>query len=89
LRLLAGIVSAIKLIPEFHECLAALERQDGRPSRLSQASQARIRRVPAGDEDDLRRRPLSLQELDEVGVLGHDDDVGAAAAVKISWSNAR
>lgn len=67
---------ALELIPKLDENLASFEhRSDCRPSRLNQAPQARIRRVPTGDQDDLRRWSVLLHEVDEVAVLSHDDDV--------------
>jgi hypothetical protein len=53
-------------------------RDDRRPRHLNESPQARIRCVPACDQDDSWRRAARLQPTDKIGVLRHHNDVGGA-----------
>ena len=68
----AGPISA-----EFNQRLASLEHPShGGPPGLHDLTKPRVGRVAAGDEHDLRRRPVLTDECGEVGVLRHDHGTG-------------
>ena len=100
LDLLASGLSPDEVLAELHDRFAAVEHGKERgPRGRDETAEPRVGRVATRDQDDLRRRSVLLEQLNEVGVFrehdrarlagSHEDlRVGRALSVQVTDGHA-
>lgn len=72
--------SSLRASADFYERLASREQfGNARPRRINDLTELGVTHIAGRDPDDLRRRPVPVEQSDKVFILG-DDDRGFARA---------